>query len=131
MRERMNQFMMGRYGADELSKVLSTSCIVLLVVSLFSRINLLYFLALALLVYSYYRMFSTNVTKRYEENQKYLTWRYKQTVKWNNEKKHWAQRHEYHFYKCPQCKQKVRVPRGKGRISITCPKCRNEFVKKS
>lgn len=63
--------------------------------------------------------------------QKYLIWRYRQTVKRANAKKHWAQRKEYRFYKCPGCGQKVRVPRGRGRIAITCPKCRKEFIKKS
>ncbi len=52
-------------------------------------------------------------------------------VKKNNLKKRWAQRSTYRFFKCPQCKQTVRVPKGRGKICITCPKCKTEFIKKS
>ena len=65
------------------------------------------------------------------ENQKFLTLRYKTISKWNLMKKHWAESKTHRFFKCPQCKQKVRVPKGRGKICITCPKCKTEFVKKS
>ena len=57
--------------------------------------------------------------------------KYRAVVKKNNMKKRWAQRSTYRFYKCPQCKQTVRVPKGRGKICITCPKCKTEFIKKS
>ena len=72
-----------------------------------------------------------NVSKRYEENQRYLNAKYRAVVKKNNLKKRWAQRSTYRFFKCPQCKQTVRVPKGRGKICITCPKCKTEFIKKS
>ena len=122
--------MAGRYGVDELSKFLNI-VLVLLVLSIFIRSGILYLLALGILIYSYFRMFSRNISKRYEENQKFVNFRYRNVVKWNNFKKRFAQRKEYRFYHCPQCKQTVRVPRGRGKICITCPKCRTEFVKKS
>ena len=131
MKEKLQRFMIGRYGADELSKAQSVVVMILLVLSLFGRLGILYWLALALMIYSIWRMFSKNVSKRYEENQKYLNCRYKATVKIDRMKKHFAQRKIYRFYKCPQCKQKVRVPKGRGKICITCPKCRTEFIKKS
>ena len=74
---------------------------------------------------------SRNVSKRYEENQRYLNAKYRAVVKKNNLKKRWAQRSTYRFFKCPQCKQTVRVPKGRGKICITCPKCKTEFIKKS
>ena len=117
MREKIQRFMIGRYGADELAKAQSIAALVLL--------------AIALMIYSTWRMFSKNISARYAENQKYLNYRYQMAVKWNRFKKHLAQRKNYRFYKCPQCKQKVRVPKGRGKICITCPKCRTEFVKKS
>ena len=57
--------------------------------------------------------------------------KYRAVVKKNNLKKRWAQRSTYRFFKCPQCKQTVRVPKGRGKICITCPKCKTEFIKKS
>ncbi len=131
MREKFQRFMAGRYGVDELSKFLNIVLLVLLVMSIFIRSGILYLLALGILIYSYFRMFSRNISKRYEENQKFVNFRYRNVVKWNNFKKRFAQRKEYRFYHCPQCKQTVRVPRGRGKICITCPKCRTEFVKKS
>lgn len=131
MREKIQRFMIGRYGADELAKAQSIAALILLFLSMFSRLGIFYWLAIALMIYSTWRMFSKNISKRYAENQKYLNYRYQMTVKWNRFKKHLAQRKIYRIYKCPQCKQKVRVPKGRGKICITCPKCRTEFVKKS
>ncbi len=131
MRQKFQQFMSGRYGADQLSRLLMVITLVVLVLSMFRPLRFLYIVAMVLLVYTYFRMFSRNVEKRYAENQKYLNWKYRLVVKKDQRKKRWAQRKTYHFYKCPNCKQTVRVPKGKGKICITCPKCRTEFVKKS
>lgn len=131
MKQKFQQFMSGRYGADQLSRLLMVITLVVLVLSMFRPLRFLYIVAMVLLVYTYFRMFSRNVEKRYAENQKYLNWKYRLMVKKDQRKKRWAQRKTYHFYKCPNCKQTVRVPRGKGKICITCPKCRTEFIKKS
>ena len=131
MRERMQGFMAGRYGTDQLSKLILWISLACLAVSMFTRLNVFYILGLVLLIYTYYRMFSRNVAKRYAENQKYLNWRYGFAARRNKRKVHWEQRKIYRFYKCPQCRQKVRVPKGKGKVAITCPKCRMEFVRKS
>ena len=135
MKEKLRQFMIGRYGVDDLSRAQIIVSMVLLLVSTFLsaffRVNILYWLGLALLIYSYFRILSRNVSKRYEENQRYLNAKYRAVVKKNNLKKRWAQRSTYRFCKCPQCKQTVRVPKGRGKICITCPKCKTEFIKKS
>ncbi|MDE7311480.1 MAG: hypothetical protein K2N87_07685 [Eubacterium sp.] len=130
-RERMARFMYGRYGNDQLSRLYLGLALVCLVLNLLTRLELFYVAGLLFMGYGIYRSFSKNIAKMSAQNQKYLNWRYQRIVKYNNEKKHWAQRKEYRFYKCPGCKQKVRVPRGRGKIAITCPKCRNEFIKKS
>ena len=135
MKEKLRQFMIGRYGVDDLSRAQIIVSMVLLLVSTFLsaffRVNILYWLGLALLIYSYFRILSRNVSKRYEENQRYLNAKYRAVVKKNNLKQRWAQRSTYRFFKCPQCKQTVRVPKGRGKICITCPKCKTEFIKKS
>ncbi len=131
MKQRIQRFMMGRYGADQFGQLLMGISVVLLLISLFSRLDIFYILALGLMGYEYYRMMSKQVDRRYEENQRFMNWRYRIVVKWNRKKEHFKQRKVYHFYKCPSCRQKVRVPKGKGKICITCPKCKTEFIKKS
>ena len=130
-RDRFANWMSGRNGMDELARFESGLVLILLIISLFSRLGLLYIVALAVMIHMYYRMFSRNVSKRYEENQKFLNLRYNSTVEWNKKKQHFAQRKTYCFFKCPQCKQEVRVPRGHGKICITCPRCRTEFIKRT
>ena len=131
LNSKMQGFMVGRHGVDELGRFISGMTLVFLVVSLLTKWDFFYWGGLGLIIYSYFRMFSRNIPKRYAENQKFLTLRYKVTSKWNLEKKHLAESKTHRFFKCPQCKQKVRVPKGRGKICITCPKCKTEFVKKS
>lgn len=135
MREKFARFMMGRYGVDDLARVTSISALVFLIISMFSGflpvLGIFYWLALALIIYNCFRMLSRNVQKRYAENQKFLNARYRFTAKKTQQKTQWAQRKIYRFYRCPSCRQKVRVPKGRGKICITCPKCKTEFVKRS
>lgn len=131
MRQRLERFLAGRYGVDQLSKVLLIISLVLLVISMFTHWGILYVLALVSLIYTYFRMFSRNIAKRSAENQAYMNFRYGLSVKRDKAKRRHEQSKIYRFYKCPNCKQEVRVPRGKGKICITCPKCRTEFVRKS
>lgn len=130
-REKMARFMVQRNGMDELARFESGLAMILLLVSLFSRLNLLYLVSLVVLIHMYFRMFSKNRSKRYAENQRYVTWRYQTLVKWNKWKTRLVQRKQYKFFKCPMCKQKVRVPRGHGKIEISCPKCRERFIRRS
>ena len=77
------------------------------------------------------RIFSRNVQKRYAENQAYLMKTYKIRNWFQNQKNIWQQRKVYHIYTCPSCKQKIRIPKGKGKIEVRCPKCGTTFIKKS
>lgn len=125
------RFMQGRNGMDELGQAINMVVLVLLLISIFTRWNVLYFIAIGLMIYMYFRVFSKNTPKRYAENQKFRNLRYDMAIKKNNKKKEWQQRKIYRFYRCPMCRQKVRVPKGRGKICITCPKCKAEFVKRS
>ena len=127
----MMQFMQGRYGADQMGQMLSAVSMVFLIISLFSRNQAWFLLAVIGIVYNYFRMFSKNISKRYAENQKYLTMTAGIRRKLASWKSQLAQRKIYHIYRCPGCKQKIRVPRGRGKIGIRCPKCNTRFVKKS
>lgn len=131
LREKMMHFMIGRYGTDHFTRFLMGVTFVCIALSLFSRRNLFYYLGMILLIYSYFRILSKNHAARYKENQKYL--RYELLVKntWKAQMEKRKQSKLYHIYHCPDCKQKIRIPRGKGKIAITCPSCHTEFYKRS
>ena len=131
MREKFRQFMIGRYGTDGLNQFLSIASLVLLLIAIVSRISLFTWLGVALLVFCYYRTFSRNISKRTEENYKFYTLKDRVNGKFRGLKEQWANRRIYHYYRCPQCRQKLRVPRGRGRIQISCPRCGTQFIKKS
>lgn len=129
MKEKFQKFMQGRYGVDAFSKFLLGATLVLWVVNIIADSKMLHTWALLLLIYSYYRMFSKDINKRYQENQKFLALKSKLLARFKSEKSQMHECKTHHIYKCPTCKQKIRIPRGKGRICITCPKCKTEFTK--
>ena len=131
MREKLYRFMQGRYGNDELSKFLVGVSMVLIILNLLTKSGIFNLLFWVCLIYSYFRMFSKNYSARYAENQKYLALKNKWSYKWENHKRMREQKKIYHIYNCPYCKQKIRIPNGKGSIIITCPKCKQEFGKRS
>ena len=130
MREKLVRFMQGRYGNDRLNQVLMIGAIVCLVLSMLG-LNVFYMVALIAMGYAYFRMFSRNIFKRSAENQWYLQKELKMKGFLNGKKKELSQLKTHHIYKCPNCKQKLRVPRGRGRIEICCRKCGTKFIKKS
>ena len=117
------RFMSGRYGTDKLNMVLLTAGLICSLVGLFIPLPLLNLLCMllsyVLLGISIFRTFSRNTYKRYQENRRFLLWKQKLTDR------------QHRYYNCPRCRQQVRVPRGKGKISISCPKCKEKFVKKT
>ena len=131
MKERMQRFMAGRYGNDQLKQFIFIVAIISMVLEIITRQSLFYTLTLVLLILAYVRVFSRNINKRYEENMKFLQKKDAILNKFRKQKYYAAQRRNFHIYTCPQCKQKIRIPKGKGKISITCPKCRTSFIKKS
>lgn len=131
MKERMQRFMAGRYGNDQLNQFIFIVAIISMVFEIITRQSLFYTLTLVLLILAYVRVFSRNINKRYEENMKFLQKKDAILNKFRKQKYYAAQRRNFHIYTCPQCKQKIRIPKGKGKISITCPKCRTSFIKKS
>lgn len=131
MKEKIIRFMSGRNGTDALNRFLLIATLICYLLSSVMKSSILYVIAIALLFYAYFRMFSRNLYKRSEENRTYLNITAKMRYKWNSKISQLKQLRTHHIYKCPTCKQKIRVPRGKGRIEIRCPKCQSTFIKNS
>ena len=88
-------------------------------------------LVVIILIYSYYRTFSRNHYQRYRENEWYLRHHNRVKCFFSRERNNMQQRKTHRIFRCPNCGQSIRVPKGKGKIAITCPMCKTEFIKKS
>ena len=130
MREKMMRFMQGRYGNDRLGQVMLMAALICMVLSLF-RIPFISTVGLVVLILTYYRMFSRQIGKRAAENQKYLALEWKLRARLQRRRQAVAQSRTHRIFKCPECGQKLRVPRHRGRIAISCRKCGTEFIKKT
>lgn len=150
------RLMQGRHGNDELSQFLMIAGLVMLLVSNFLRLGIFHTLAWVMLVYAYFRVMSRNIPKRQQENRKFLEmkanfmrkksagtggWQQKRAQKQQaKQAKQQAQQQDYsqyqqeadtenyNYYRCRNCGQIVRVPKGKGTVKITCPECKNTFT---
>ena len=130
MRDWFRRLMMGRYGVDQLTWVLLVLALVLSLCGSIFRIGFLRLLCWVVLFFCYFRIFSRNIYARQMENQKLMRLWYRLKNKTANRPTA-QERKNYRVFVCPTCKQKLRVPRGKGKISITCPKCATSFIKKT
>ena len=123
----LRRFMQGRYGSDQLNIVLILLVVVLSILNnvlyvfisssfLYSLLSIVY---TVVVIFAFFRMFSRNIVRRQAENQKWLNF--------------WARLKDrnHRYYRCPNCKQRVRVPRHKGKISIRCPRCGEKFIRKT
>ena len=119
----IRHFMMGRYGTDKLNMVILGGGLIASLVSMFihfAPVNLLLTaVSYALMGWAIFRTLSRNTYKRYQENRKYLM--FMQRLK----------DRDHRYFDCPRCRQQVRVPRGKGKIAISCPKCKEKFIRKT
>ena len=131
MKEKFYRFMAGRNGPDQLCRFLSILALALILVNAFLHNTLLWALGLALLIYAYFRMFSRNISRRREENARFLRLQNKITGGVRNALDRWRQRKDYAFFRCPGCRAMLRVPRGKGRVRVTCRKCGNAFERRT
>lgn len=131
MKAWLQRFMHGRYGQDDLNRFLSIFTLTLCIVSIFTQWTILSSLAMVLLVFCIFRTFSRDATKRGQENFAFLSAKEKMSQYFRHIKTRYRQRKTHCFYRCPCCKQQLRVPKGKGHIIIYCPKCKTSFDKKT
>ena len=136
MKEKFMRFMQGRNGVDQFARFTMGVALAAIVLTLFTgtRSGIGAFLDLfgmAAIVYTYFRIFSKNISKRYQENQKYLQMTDKLRARFQKEKRMMSQSKDYHIYSCPGCGQKIRIPRGGfKKVEIECPKCHTKFIKR-
>ena len=117
MRAALQRFMAGRSGVDQLNIALLILGMALSVIGSFSGLGIVYTLAYVPLLFGLYRMFSRNLAARQRENAWLLG-----LLRRLKDRTH-------RYFRCPKCRQMVRVPKGKGKISIRCPKCGENFVR--
>ena len=119
----VSRFMTGRYGMDKLNSTLMWTGVAVVFLALlmpWAPVRLgLTLLSYGIMGYTLFRCFSRQTYKRYQENRRFL--RLLEQVK----------DRDHRYYHCPRCHERLRVPRGKGKISITCPKCKEKFIKKT
>lgn len=130
IRQALARFMSGRYGGDQLNTAMMVTYLVLYLVAVFTRWYLLEIIALVLLVISLFRMLSRKHDRRRAENAKFLQLTLPLARRAKNLKTRVKDR-EHRYFKCPGCGQQMRVPRGKGRITVHCRTCGANFEEKS
>lgn len=124
IRQKLITFMYGRYGNDTLNKAIYAVAIVIYIIGLFCRTVILSGIALGLVIFCTYRMFSRNIYRRQRENYKFLLY-------FNYYKLKWAERKTHHVYICKGCKKYVRYPKGRGKIEVTCKACGAKRIRRS
>lgn len=129
MRDRMMRFMAGRYGNDPLNQALMAVALVLILASMFWAP--LYTVALLPLVWGIFRMFSRNIEKRRDEGLLFERGKGRVIHFFKSTKNLLVGTKTHRYFRCPGCKQQMRVPRGRGQVSIHCPKCGADFQKKT
>ena len=114
--------MYGRYGGDQLSWFLLAVYMILVFLSGLPHLELLSWLATLVLLWSFYRIFSRQYAKRRAENARFLTLA-GPAIRWCKMRRTISRDKEHRYFKCPNCGQYLRVPRGKGKITVNCRNC--------
>lgn len=120
----------GRYGVDLLGRVLVIAAFVLCIVSIFTS-QWVYIASFMFLGVAYFRIFSKNITARRQENERFMNATAGIRRLFSKNKQSSYERRNYKIFKCPKCKQKLRLPRHRGKIEIRCRKCGCTFIRRT
>lgn len=129
--QKMQRFMYGRYGYDALTRFLSVLALVFLGLHWITRFWTFYLLSIGMIVWTFVRTLSRNYTARRKELERYQAILGKITGWFRLRRRMFVERKTTKYYKCRNCKAYLRVPKGRGKLEISCPKCRNTFIKKT
>ena len=130
-KDALRRFMAGRNGSDQLSLALLIAGIVLSLLSSLTRLMVLYYLGTAAYIYAIFRMFSRNTVKRAAENHKYLNFRQNFRSNASQFFVRLKNTRKFRYFRCPECKARLRLPRKVGEVTVTCGKCRHQFRQKA
>ena len=130
IRNAIQRFMYGRYGNDPLNLFLMGLYLLLYLAELFFRWGMLYWVNMALLAVVLFRLLSRNIERRQQENARFMR-AASPILSWLHLRRTIRRDKEHIYFKCPSCGQQLRVPRGKGRITVTCRACGASFEEKS
>lgn len=128
--EGIRRWMYGRYGGDALSRTTVYVGLALMVLSGLLSFRFLYTLALLLFFWAYFRTFSKNIYKRQQELSRYYSLVGKLRDKVSLVKRMKSDK-SHRYFKCSSCGTYSRVPKGKGKIKITCKKCGTQMIKRT
>lgn len=124
IRDYFSRMMWGRNGVDDLGNTILVGTVIVYLLYMFTGNSVLYLAAAVGMLYSIFRIFSTNTDDRSLENRKFLSWC--QVIKLN-----FTLRKTHRVFLCKTCGKKIKVPKGKGRIEITCPACGNKMIRRT
>ena len=130
IRNAIQRFMYGRYGNDPLNLFLLGLYLLVYLVFIFVRVEPLYWISFALLLITLFRLLSRNIERRRMENAKFMK-AAGPVISWLHMRRDMRRDKEHVYFKCPSCGQQLRVPRGKGRITVTCRGCGASFQENS
>ena len=131
IRRILRNFMIGRYGPDHLNVAMIILSLVLSLVQTLVGFMPLMYISYIILALALFRMLSRNITRRRAENDKFIRYWWPVRTKASRTIANIKHRKTYKFLKCPGCGNTLRVPKGKGKLQITCPKCGERFMKKT
>ncbi|OUN13364.1 hypothetical protein B5G06_07190 [Flavonifractor sp. An52] len=126
----LRKLMYGRYGSDHLSFFLLFLYVVLIFISALPHMAWISWLALAVLLWNLFRMFSRRIDRRRAENARFLAL-FGPFIRWFKMRRTIHRDKDHRYFKCPNCGQYLRVPRGKGKITVNCRNCGASFEERS
>ena len=126
IRNAIHRFMYGRYGNDSLNLFLIVFYLILYLLFALTHFELLYWLSLALVFVTLFRLLSRNIPARQKENSQFMRLA-GPVIQWYRLQRTMRRDKDHRYFKCPNCGQQLRVPRGKGRITVTCRSCGASF----
>ncbi|NLI22090.1 MAG: hypothetical protein GX418_11175 [Clostridiales bacterium] len=130
IKQTFRSLMAGRHGSDPLSVLLVWVGLGLYVLASVLNWGVLSLISLALYGYTIFRMFSRNEQKRADENRRYLALKSRITTGSRQARTRLKNRKQYKYFRCPNCKAWLRLPRGAGVVTVTCGRCHNSFTQK-